>query len=60
MSTLNPVDTMQQIRDTYLRYLKTIYPFQNEELRTAFKRAIEEKERLVKGPLLAAAPPFEQ
>lgn len=60
MGTLNPVDTMQQIRLTYLRYLKTIYPFQNEGLRTAFWRALEEEGRLVKGPLLEAAPPFEQ
>jgi ATP-dependent helicase YprA (DUF1998 family) len=60
MSTLHPIDTMQEIRTTYLRYLKTIYPFQSEPLRAAFKQAIEEEERLVKGPLLESAPPFEQ
>jgi len=49
---------MQHIRDTYLRYLKTIYPFQIQELRTAFSQALEEEGRLVKGPLLESAPPF--
>ncbi|MBA2287966.1 MAG: DEAD/DEAH box helicase [Ktedonobacteraceae bacterium] len=58
MSTLNPVDTMQQIRETYLRYLKTIYPFQDPQLRAAFWETLEEKDNLVKGPFLEAAPPF--
>lgn len=60
MTTLNPIDTTNRIRSTYLRYLKTIYPFQNELLRTAFWEALEEPERLVKGPLLEAAPPYAQ
>ena len=58
MSTLNPINTMHHIRDTYLRYLKTSYPFQNQELRSAFSHALESEGRLVKGPLLEAAPPF--
>ena len=57
-TTLNPIDTTDRIRSTYLRYLKTIYPFQQESLRTAFWQALEEPERLVKGPLLEAAPPY--
>ena len=57
MSTLQPIDTMSHIRDTYLRYLKTIYPFQNQDLRIAFSQVLEEG-RLVKGPLLESAPPF--
>ncbi|MGH2509819.1 MAG: DEAD/DEAH box helicase, partial [Ktedonobacteraceae bacterium] len=58
MSTLNPVDTMQQIRTTYLRYLKTIYPFQDIQLRASFWHELEIEESLVKGPLLESAPPF--
>jgi hypothetical protein len=58
MSTLNPVDTMRQIRTTYLRYLKTIYPFQNTSLRASFWHELETGESLVKGPLLESAPPF--
>lgn len=58
MNTLHPIETMKHIRQTYLRYLKTIYPFRDEELRTLFREALEEEERLVKGPILEAAPPF--
>ncbi|HVB25286.1 MAG TPA: DEAD/DEAH box helicase [Ktedonobacteraceae bacterium] len=58
MSTLHPIETMNHIRQTYLRYLKTIYPFQDSQLRTLFWEALEEEERLVKGPILEAAPPF--
>ena len=58
MTTLNPIDTTEYIRSSYLRYLKTIYPFQNEKLRTAFWTALEEQERLIKGPLLESTPPF--
>ena len=57
--TLHPIETTRQVRETYLRYLKTIYPFQDEVLRGRFWQALEEPNRLVKGPLLEAAPPFE-
>jgi ATP-dependent helicase YprA (DUF1998 family) len=49
---------MQQIRTTYLHYLKTIYPFQDTALRASFWRELEAGEGLVKGPLLESAPPF--
>jgi ATP-dependent helicase YprA (DUF1998 family) len=55
---LNPVDTMHQIRATYMRYLKTIYPFQNTALRASFWHELEAGEGLVKGPLLESTPPF--
>jgi ATP-dependent helicase YprA (DUF1998 family) len=58
MNTLQPIDTMNHIRETYLRYLKTIYPFQNQQLRIPFWQVLEEEGRLVKGPLLESAPPF--
>ena len=52
MSTLNPIATMRIIRDTYLRYLRTIYPFQDDALRRAFREETEIEGILVKGPLL--------
>ena len=60
MSTqLHPLLTTELIRDSYLRYLKTISPFQDQDLRDQFWRALETPDLLVKGPLLEASPPFE-
>jgi len=56
---LPPLQTTSVIRDSYLRYLKTIYPFQERDLRDQFWRALETPGLLVKGPLLEASPPFE-
>ena len=56
---LHPLQTTSLIRDSYLRYLKTIYPFQERDLRDQFWRALETPDLLVKGPLLEASPPFE-
>ena len=58
MGTLNPLETMRIIRDTYLRYLRTIYPFQDTSLQIAFREEMEKEGLLVKGPLLESAPPF--
>jgi len=55
---LHPLQTTALIRDSYLRYLKTIYPFQERDLRDQFWRALETPHLLVKGPLLEASPPF--
>lgn len=57
--SLHPIETTEFLRSTYERYLKTIYPFQDEALRDGFWRRLGEPERLVKGPLLEASPPFE-
>src|SRR6266540_2034952 len=59
MSTLHPITTTNHVRDSYLRYLKTIYPFQDATLRELFWGTLEAPDRLVKGPLLEAAAPFE-
>ncbi len=56
--SLHPINTTRKIEDAYKRYLKTIYPFRNEELRHAFWQKLDQPERLVKGPLLEASPPF--
>ena len=58
-SHLHPLQTTDLIRDSYLRYLKTIYPFQEQDLRSQLWQALETPSLLVKGPLLEASPPFE-
>lgn len=55
---LHPIDTTKKITEAYRRYLKTIYPFRDENLRDIFWSKLAEPERLVKGPLLEASPPF--
>ena len=55
---LHPIQTTQKLTQAYERYLKTIYPFRDERLRRYFWDKLSEPERLVKGPLLEAAPPF--
>ncbi len=58
MGTINPVETMRKVRDAYLRYLRTVAPFQNKALQDAFQSEIDKRDVLVKGPLLEASPPF--
>lgn len=55
---INPLTTTEAVRRAYLSYLKTIKPFQDEELRQEFVRAIETPELLVKGPLVQIALPY--
>lgn len=55
---LHPLQTTALIRDSYIRYLKTIYPFQDQDLRDQFRQALEQPDMVVKGPLVEASPPF--
>jgi len=55
---LHPVHTTNRIRESYIRYLKTIKPFQDDRLRQEFARALEEENLLVKGPYIELTPPF--
>ncbi len=55
---LHPLKTTRHVRDAYIRYLKTIKPFQSDWLRQEFSRAIEETNALVKGPLIEIASPY--
>ena len=57
---IHPLKTTELIRDSYLRYLKTIKPFQDDELRREFAQAISEQDMLVKGPLVQIALPYEK
>jgi hypothetical protein len=56
--SIHPITTTEHLRDQYIRYLKTIYSFQDNRLRKQFSEAIESPEALVKGPILEASPPF--
>jgi len=58
MTNLHPLKTTDALRESYERYLKTIYPFRDEALRDQFRSALKEDRRLVTGPLLEAAPPY--
>jgi hypothetical protein len=58
--TIHPLDTTSHIRQTYLRYLKTIKPFQDEGFRNAFASALVEPNLLVKGPLVEIALPYKK
>lgn len=57
---IHPLETTNHIRQTYLRYLKTIKPFQDEGFRNAFATAIDERNLLVKGPLVEIALPYKK
>lgn len=57
---IHPLETTKAIRTTYINYLKTIKPFQDEDLGAEFARAIEEQDVLVKGPLLQIALPYKK
>jgi len=58
MSPLHPIKTTKYLRETYIRYLKTIKPFQDERLRYEFARALDEENMLIKGPYIEIMPPF--
>jgi len=55
---IQPLDATEEIRSGYLRYLRSNYPFQRDDLRKKFHGAISEPNALVKGPLLESTPPF--
>jgi hypothetical protein len=57
--SLHPLESTQRLRDAYTRYLKTIKPFQDDQLRKEFAQALEVSGRLMKGPLVEVSPPFQ-
>lgn len=58
IKAIHPLATTQLTRDNYLRYLKTAFPIQEEDLRSQFWQALERPDLLVKGPLLETTPDF--
>jgi ATP-dependent helicase YprA (DUF1998 family) len=57
---IHPIQTTQKIRESYTNYLKTIKPFQDEELRNEFAQAIDARDMLVKGPLMQISLPYKK
>ncbi len=57
--SLNPLKTTVEIRDNYLRYLKTTFPIRNAELAAQFDGLLHEENRLLKGPILEVTPPYQ-
>ena len=55
---LHPIKTTEHLRNAYIRYLKTIKPFQDDALRKQFAHALARPQALVKGPLVEVSPPF--
>lgn len=55
---LHPLDTTTSLHQSYIRYLKTIKPFQDKELREEFASALGQPGTLFKGPIVEASPPF--
>ncbi len=58
MKQLNPLSASRHIHETYARYLQTLYPISDPELREQFKHLVFDREQLVKGPYLEATPPY--
>ena len=56
--SIHPIHTTAHIRQAYIRYLKTIKPFQDATLRAEFARAVEKEGLLLKGPYIEFTPPF--
>jgi len=56
--TLHPIQTTALIRESYLRYLRTAFPIQDDRVRAQFWESINTPDLLVKGPLLEATPEF--
>ena len=56
--TLHPIQTTALIRESYLRYLRTAFPIQDDEVREQFWNALNIPDLLVRGPLLEATPEF--
>ncbi len=58
MQQLNPFNVTNKIRESYVRYLKTLYPISDPELRKQFEETLSKEEKFVKGPYLEATPPY--
>lgn len=56
---LDPLKTSDEIKKAYIQYLTTTFRFQDEDLNRELKELLEFSERLIKGPIIEAIPPFE-
>jgi len=56
--TINPLNAVDKLKASYLRYLKTAFPIQDKNIREEFWKALDVQGALVKGPLLEATSEF--
>ncbi len=56
---LDPILTAEQIRASYLRYLKTAFPLADPDLAQQFDSELNQEGGFIKGPYLEITPPFE-
>ncbi len=55
---IDPIQTTDHLRTTFLRYLKTLHPLQSSDLRSKYWQELEHPGVVVKGPLLEGSAPF--
>lgn len=55
---LDPIATSNDIISTYVRYLGSLLPLRDLNLRSALRRELDTRAHIAKGPLLEATPPF--
>lgn len=54
---LDPIRTTEAIRESYIRYLTTVFHFRDQKLQALFRQEVD-KFPFTNGPLLEATPPF--
>lgn len=57
---IDPLEAIKTITSDYIRYLQTIYPFQDSNLKEQFSESLSSPGFLVKGPILEASAPFKK
>src|SRR4051812_41349811 len=56
--TIDPIVTSESVRESYVRYLRSLFSVRDAPLARALERAIEHQSALTKGPILEATPPY--
>lgn len=55
---MDAIWTAARVREAYLRYLETLLPVRDTDIRDALTASLEQDAALVSGPFLEATPPF--
>lgn len=55
---VDPIAVTKNIADSYISYLTTTFPIRDPRLAAQFRDALSQPDKLVKGPILEATPPF--
>jgi hypothetical protein len=57
-TSLDAVRVSESVRESYLRYLRTLLPVRDPALRRSLHETLADRAGLVKGPILEATPPY--